>query len=200
VHLRSITDMEFRYSPSAAARLIVPITFFIGGGYFLTRFPGAAARFWGWLGLGMGLAAALWTFVLLLFRRGVVVIIDERGIEDRQMGFGLIPWTEIRGAYVTEMGNGKGRFLSIVVDHPETYLAKTPIHKRLLARLNAAFPAIQKVMINFSLLEPEVEVALLLIKRELARLGEARPAGRCVVCGYDLRETPERCPECGHKV
>jgi hypothetical protein len=38
-----------------------------------------------------------------------------------------------------------------------------------------------------------------LVMRRLARRWKPDADGLCVACGYDLRATPDRCPECGHR-
>ena len=46
---------------------------------------------------------------------------------------------------------------------------------------------------------PAAVLPLMSIAGAIARYRRRRPAagGRCASCGYDLRATPERCPECG---
>ena len=40
-------------------------------------------------------------------------------------------------------------------------------------------------------------ITSLLLQRRARRLHRLRIAGLCPACGYDLRATPQRCPECG---
>jgi len=46
-------------------------------------------------------------------------------------------------------------------------------------------------VVGFSAILPGVWIVLRI------RRGRVKKAGCCVVCGYDLRASPERCPECG---
>ena len=54
------------------------------------------------------------------------------------------------------------------------------------------------VWIGLLCVPPLIAIAQLHFARMTWRLREARAAGSvCVNCGYDLRATPDRCPECG---
>jgi hypothetical protein len=85
-------------------------------------------------------------------------------------------------------------FFSMDVDQP--LLLRPGIHRLYQGGvLVVTFPA-SPMAILFSL------PPLMVLPRALRALRQGRRRGkdRCAGCGYDLRATPERCPECGRVV
>lgn len=75
------------------------------------------------------------------------------------------------------------------------YLEPSSLLNRTLARLGLSHEGVSFELMAFGLsfgaaLEVRAQIRIRRVRR-------AKEEGRCVVCGYDLRASPERCPECG---
>jgi hypothetical protein len=53
---------------------------------------------------------------------------------------------------------------------------------------------------TWGLIGPPLAIALITYDRRRLRREFREDAGKCLRCGYDLRATPGRCPECGREV
>jgi hypothetical protein len=84
-------------------------------------------------------------------------------------------------------------------EHREPCWFKHPRQSAFLVSLPASFGRVDSWSAGFQLWLTAV-VAVLPVTSVLlrgARNRRAAKSGRCVACGYDLRATPDRCPECG---
>jgi hypothetical protein len=58
-------------------------------------------------------------------------------------------------------------------------------------------PVLDEYTLSFPFLLPVAALAALPVARCVRRLRRRPPPGLCSKCGYDLRATPDKCPECG---
>jgi hypothetical protein len=88
----------------------------------------------GWTGiLFFGACAAVYTWQLFDSRPRLTI--SEIGIVDRTLGIGLIPWSDIEGAYKHTIKGSD--YICLRLKNVEVYLAKLPKLSRATVSLNA---------------------------------------------------------------
>lgn len=109
---------------------------FVATGVFLVKTADTTFETWaGWPAI-IFFGAAIPLFVWQIIDRRPRLTIDDLGINDRTMGVGLIPWSEITDAYVRSIGGNN--FICLVVRDPEMWVAKFSAAKRAMIKTNKA--------------------------------------------------------------
>jgi hypothetical protein len=126
-----ITNSRWRYQ-----LLLLVSLCFVGSGVFILRGAKTTAESWtGWIDvLFFGACAAV--FVWQLFERRPRLKIDEHGINDRTLGVGLIPWSEITDAYVKSIQSND--FICLTVRDPNRWIGKLSPVGRAMLKANQA--------------------------------------------------------------
>ena len=93
------------------------------------------------------------------------------------------------GFYCMVMVNDFGREWAHLGRFGFASYSRRPTHEAFAAGGIIEFPA--WLLILFFLLPPAIRLSMFVRKRHRALMN------RCVRCGYDLRASPGRCPECG---
>ena len=124
-----ISNSRWRY----ILMLFVAVAF-VAFGVFLVKHADTTFESWaGWPAI-IFFSAAIPFYVWQIIDRRPRLTIDEHGINDRTMGVGLIPWSEITDSYVKSIrGN---HFICLVARNPEMWTSKFSATKKAMIKAN----------------------------------------------------------------
>jgi hypothetical protein len=126
-----ISNSRWRY-----VLLLLVCLGFVATGVFLVKKATTTFEAWaGWPSI-IFFGAAIPLFIWQIFDRRPRLTINELGINDRTMGVGLIPWSEITDAYIKSIrGNN---FICLVARNPEMWTSKFSAAKKAMIKTNKA--------------------------------------------------------------
>lgn len=161
--------LECRVSRPKALRLVVLGAAMVAVSAYCASLPGILPRGLGGFGI-LFFGAALVAIAGTLFRREPQVVLGPDGIDDRRLGIGAIPWSDVRSLSVRSMR--RSRFLCVDLHEPDRHLARLSRWKRGLARANRALGH-GDLAIGFQTLTPGIAEVL----AHLERTGIPAPGG-----------------------
>ncbi len=131
----SSNTITLKSSRARYAILLLCSLGFVAGGAFIVAHAKPVDRWIGWMNIvffGAGIPLFIRQFVDARPR----LVIDDRGIFDRTLGLGVIPWGDISGAYIKSIeGN---HFICLELRDPGKWIARYSPMKRSLVAANEA--------------------------------------------------------------
>jgi hypothetical protein len=120
--------------------------------------------------------------------RGTLGIDNEENIAD----FEKKKWDETEAAWAQDR--------AIPTDDSEDFATHTAIHKHMMAIFKRQPPAPFRMSVPYWMLIAISAILPALWCVQFHRRCIRIAVGQCALCGYDVRATPQRCPECGTAV
>lgn len=165
-----MNPLELRNSFTKYVLLLIASMGFVAGGALIV-WKGEAPLV-GWTSIlffGAGVLVFAWQLVDARPR----LVINEQGINDRTLGIGMIPWSEIAGAYVNSINNID--FICLVLRNPEEYRSRLSPVKRFMSPANRALGCTDFIINLAGINVPTPAIFELILKQ--ARLAEDRLPG-----------------------
>jgi hypothetical protein len=145
--------MTCNYSKAKIFVGIVISAFFMAGSLYALTQSSMTQKSLGGIGV-IFFGLCLYQVISSFFKKGPGIVVDEKGIEDFQWGWGVIPWSDI--IYVSIKTVKSTRFLNIETKDPNVYLAKVKGITCLWKYSNEIF-GFPPICSNFNLLTPGVD-------------------------------------------